>query len=51
MNRGVFLYRGEYYTALNQAANAIIDYSRVIELDPGMADVYYKRAGAYEIDP
>ncbi len=45
----IYMYRGEYYFALNQAANAIIDYSRVIELNPGMADVYYKRAGAYEI--
>jgi tetratricopeptide (TPR) repeat protein len=45
----IFRYRGDYYRALNQAANAIIDYTRAIELDPGMADVYYKRAGAYEI--
>ncbi len=45
----IFRYRGDYYRALNQAANAIIDYTRAIELDPGMADVYYKRAGAYEV--
>ncbi|MCP4311931.1 MAG: tetratricopeptide repeat protein [Bacteroidetes bacterium] len=45
----VFLYRGDYYVALNQAANALIDYSRVIELVPDMAEVYYKRAGAYEL--
>jgi tetratricopeptide (TPR) repeat protein len=44
----IFLYRGTYYSMLNQAAFAIIDYTKVIELDPGLAEVYYKRAGAYE---
>jgi len=45
----VFRQRGDYYRAMNQAANAVTDYTRAIELDPGMADVYYKRAGAYEV--
>lgn len=45
----IFVYRGDYYTALNQPANAITDYTRVILLDPGKADVYYKRAGAFEV--
>lgn len=45
----IFLYRGDYYSALNQPGNAIIDYTRVIELDPGLASAYYKRAGAYEL--
>lgn len=45
----IFHYRGEYYSALNQPRNAIIDYTRVIELDPGLATAYYKRAGAYEL--
>ena len=44
----IFINRGDYYIALNQPANAIVDYTKVIELDPGLADVYYKRAGAYE---
>jgi tetratricopeptide (TPR) repeat protein len=44
----IFLLRGEYYAILNQAAFAIIDYSKVIELDRDMAEVYYKRANAYE---
>ncbi len=44
----IFLLRGDYYTALNQSANALVDYSRVIELNPKLAEVYYKRAGAYE---
>jgi len=44
----IFQLRGDYYTALNQSANALIDYSRVIELNPNLAELYYKRAGAYE---
>ena len=44
----IYLQRGEYYTLLNQGAFAIIDFTKVIELDPNLAEVYYKRAGAYE---
>ena len=44
----IYLLRGEYYSLLNQAAFAIIDFTRVIELDQDLAEVYYKRAGAYE---
>jgi tetratricopeptide (TPR) repeat protein len=44
----IYLLRGEYYSLLNQASFAIIDYSKVIELDQDLAEVYYKRAGAYE---
>jgi tetratricopeptide (TPR) repeat protein len=44
----IYLSRGDYYSLMNQAAFAIIDYSKVIELNPEMAEVYYKRAGAYE---
>ncbi|MCK4750578.1 MAG: tetratricopeptide repeat protein, partial [Bacteroidales bacterium] len=44
----IYLLRGEYYSMLNQAAFALIDYTRVIELDQNLAEVYYKRAGAYE---
>jgi tetratricopeptide (TPR) repeat protein len=44
----IYLYRGDYYSMMNQPAFSIIDYSKVIELDPNRAEVYYKRAGAYE---
>ncbi len=44
----IYLFRGEYYSLLNQAANAIFDYTKVIELNPNLAEVHYKRAGAYE---
>jgi len=44
----IYLIRGDYYSLLNQAAFAIIDYTRVIELDKDLAEVYYKRGGAYE---
>jgi len=44
----IYLLRGDYYSEMNQAAFAIIDYSRVIEMDQDGAEVYYKRAGAYE---
>ncbi len=44
----IYLLRGDYYSILNQGAFAIIDYSKVIELDPDLAEVYYKRASAYE---
>ena len=44
----IYFQRGEYYSLLNQGAFAIIDFTRVIELDPNRAEVYYKRAGAYE---
>lgn len=44
----IYLLRGQYYTMLNQAAFAVIDYTRVIEMEPDLAEVYYKRAGAYE---
>jgi tetratricopeptide (TPR) repeat protein len=44
----VFLNRGDFYMLMNQSAFAVIDYSRVLELNPEMARVYYKRAEAYE---
>jgi tetratricopeptide (TPR) repeat protein len=44
----IYLFRGDYYSMMNQPTIAIIDYTKVIELDPERADVYYKRAGAYE---
>lgn len=44
----IYLLRGDYYSILNQGAFAIIDYSKVIELDPDLAEVYYKRGSAYE---
>ncbi|RPI45131.1 MAG: tetratricopeptide repeat protein, partial [Bacteroidetes bacterium] len=44
----VFLNRGDFYMLMNQGAFAVIDYSRVLELDPEFAQVYYKRAEAYE---
>jgi len=44
----IYMYRGDYYMLMNQAAFSIIDYTKVIELNPEMAEVYYKRAGAYE---
>jgi len=46
--KDIFLLRGDYYSILNQGAFAIIDYTKVTELDKELAEVYYKRAGAYE---
>ena len=44
----IYLHRGDYYMLMNQAAFSIIDYTKAIELNPEMAEIYYKRAGAYE---
>ncbi len=44
----IYLNRGDYYMLMNQAAFSIIDYTKAIELNPEMAELYYKRAGAYE---
>ena len=44
----IYIYRGDINLKLNQPGNAIIDYSKAIELDPENADNYFKRAGAYE---
>ncbi|MDF1574549.1 MAG: tetratricopeptide repeat protein [Bacteroidales bacterium] len=44
----IFLFRGDIASHMNQAGYAIIDYSKAIELDPKNAEVYYKRAVAYE---
>jgi len=44
----IFLYRGDINALMNQASYSIIDYSRAIELNPDNAEIYYKRAGAYE---
>lgn len=44
----IYLYRGDIASKMNQAGYALIDYSKAIELDPENAEIYYKRAGAYE---
>jgi len=44
----IFLFRGDINNKLNQPGYAILDYSKAIELDPENAEIYYKRAGAYE---
>lgn len=44
----IYLYRGDINTLMNQASYAIIDYTKAIELNPADANMYYKRAGAYE---
>jgi len=44
----IFTYRGDIINKMNQPAYAIIDYSRAIELDSANAELYFKRAGAYE---
>lgn len=44
----IYAYRGDVNSKMNQPAYAIIDYTKVIELEPSNAEVYYKRAGAYE---
>ncbi|MCK4993084.1 MAG: tetratricopeptide repeat protein, partial [Bacteroidales bacterium] len=44
----IFLYRGDINALMNQASYSIIDYSRAIEINPDNAEIYYKRAGAYE---
>jgi tetratricopeptide (TPR) repeat protein len=44
----IFLYRGDFNTMMNQASYSIIDYTKAIELNPDIAEIYYKRAGAYE---
>jgi len=44
----IYIYRGDIASKMNQAGYAIIDYSKAIELDPESAEIYYKRAGAYE---
>ncbi len=44
----IFLYRGDINSQMNQASYSIIDYTRALELNPDNAELYYKRAGAYE---
>mgnify|MGYP003774820355 CR=1 FL=1 len=44
----IYLIRGDHYALMNQAPYAVIDYTKVIELVPEMAEAYYKRAAAYE---
>jgi len=44
----IFIYRGDINSQMNQPGYAVIDYSKAIELNPDSAEVYYKRAGAYE---
>jgi tetratricopeptide (TPR) repeat protein len=44
----IFLYRGDINSLMNQPSYAIVDYGKAIELNPDSAEVYYKRAGAYE---
>lgn len=44
----IYLYRGDFYSLMNQAASSIYDYTKVIELRPDLAEVYYKRGEAYE---
>ncbi len=44
----IYIYRGDVNSKLNQAAYAIIDYSKAIELDSENAETYYKRGGGYE---
>ncbi len=44
----IFIYRGDFNTLMNQASYSIIDYSKAIELSPDKAEIYFKRAGAYE---
>ncbi|MCK5137198.1 MAG: tetratricopeptide repeat protein [Bacteroidales bacterium] len=44
----IFIYRGNFNALMNQANYSIIDYTKAIELNPDMAEIYFKRAGAYE---
>jgi tetratricopeptide (TPR) repeat protein len=44
----IYIYRGDVNGEMNQPAYAIIDYTKAIELDTANAEIYYKRAGAYE---
>ena len=44
----IYIYRGDINSKINQPGYAIIDYSKAIELDSENAEIYYKRAGAYE---
>lgn len=48
MESSIYLHRGDVYRMMNQLNNAIIDYTRAIDLDPMNAALYYKRGGAYE---
>ena len=48
MDPRVYIYRGDIYLTMNQATNAIIDYTRAIDLDPENAEIYLKRGAAYE---
>ena len=47
-DKEIYMLRGDYYMILNQAPFAIHEYTQAIEIDPDSADLYYKRAGAYE---
>ena len=40
--------RGQVYLRLNEAEHAVLDFTKVISLQPEMADLYYLRASAYE---
>ncbi len=44
----IFIYRGDINAQMHQESYSIIDYSRSLEIDPDNAEIYYKRAGAYE---
>ncbi|MGW8314286.1 MAG: tetratricopeptide repeat protein [Bacteroidales bacterium] len=48
MEPDIYLHRGDIYRMTNQLSNAIIDYTRAIDLSPGNAELYYKRGRAYE---
>ncbi len=44
----IYLARGNHYALMHQEAFAIIDYTKVIALDPHLAEAFYLRAQAYE---
>ncbi len=44
----IYVYRGDINSLMNQPSYAIIDYGKAIELNPDSAEVFYKRAVAYE---
>jgi tetratricopeptide (TPR) repeat protein len=44
----IYSHRGDIYRMMNQAGNAIIDYTKSIDLDPDNAKLYFMRGETYE---
>jgi tetratricopeptide (TPR) repeat protein len=48
MEPRVYVLRGDIYGIMNQPPNSIFDYTKAINLDPENAELFLKRAHAYE---